>query len=63
VSGHKFKVGQTVNYTPHVGTSVADGAYMVTRLLPPQGGDFQYRIKNAHELHERVATESQLDHS
>jgi hypothetical protein len=36
VSGHKFKVGQAVNYTPHVGTSVADGLYTITRLLPPK---------------------------
>jgi hypothetical protein len=63
VSSHKFKVGQIVNYTPHIGTSVADGVYTITRLLPPQGGDFQYRIKSADEPYERVAMESQLDRS
>jgi hypothetical protein len=34
-----------------------------TRLrdLPPEGSDFQYKIKSAAEPHERVAKESQLD--
>ena len=35
--------------------------YKVTHLLPPEGDDFQYRIKNASEPHERVVKESQLD--
>jgi hypothetical protein len=29
--------------------------------LPPEGNDFQYKIKSAAEPHERVAKESQLD--
>jgi hypothetical protein len=29
--------------------------------LPREGDDFQYRIKNANEPHERVVKESQLD--
>jgi hypothetical protein len=33
----------------------------ITRLLPPEGEDFQYKIKSAAEPHERVAKESQLD--
>jgi hypothetical protein len=30
-------------------------------LLPPEGDDHQYRIKNADEPHEQVVKESQLD--
>jgi hypothetical protein len=61
VSDHKFKVGQSVQYTsgPN-GRGTADGGYKVTQLLPPEGDDRQYRIKSASEPHERVAKESQL---
>ena len=38
----------------------AYGVYQVTRLLPPEGKVFQYRIKNINEPHERVAKESEL---
>jgi hypothetical protein len=49
VSGHKFKIGQLVNY---LSRERASGAYRVTQLLPPEGEAFQYRIKNANERHE-----------
>jgi len=62
VSDHKFKIGQLVNYTSGpFGAGIATGVYKITRLLPPEGNDFQYKIKNAAEPHERVAKESQLD--
>ena len=35
VSGHKYKIGQLVNY---LGRERASGAYQVTQLLPPEGG-------------------------
>jgi hypothetical protein len=54
VSGHKFKIGQLVNY---LGREAASGVYQVTQLLPPEGGAFQYRIRNIGEPHERVAKE------
>ena len=63
VSGHRFKVGQTISYIPHFGAGAAKSAYKITQLLPPEGGDFQYRIKSADEPYERVAKESQLDRS
>jgi hypothetical protein len=56
VSGHKFKIGQLVNY---LGRDRAYGVYQVTQLLPPKGNVFQYR-KNINEPHERVAKESEL---
>jgi hypothetical protein len=57
VSGHKFKIGQLVNYLIRGGSL---GVYQVTQLLPPEGEAFQYRIKNAKEPHERVAKEHEL---
>jgi hypothetical protein len=63
VSNHKFKIGQSVNYTSGpFGAGIATGIYKITRLLPAEGNDFQYKIKSAAEPHERVAKESQLDH-
>jgi hypothetical protein len=62
VSGHKFKIGQSVNYTSRpFGAGNASGVYKITQLLPPEGDDFQYRIKSAAEPHERVVKESELD--
>jgi hypothetical protein len=37
------------------------GIYTITQLLPPEGDDFQYKIKSAAEPHERVVKESELD--
>ena len=62
VSSHKFKIGQSVSYTSGVfGAGSANSVYKITQLLPPEGDDFQYKIKSAAEPHERVAKESQLD--
>ena len=41
MSGHKFKIGQLLNYP---GREHASGLYQVTQLLPPEGDVFQYRI-------------------
>jgi hypothetical protein len=56
VSGHKYKIGQLVDY---LGRETASGVYQITQLMPPEG-EFQYRIKNVSEPHERVAKESEL---
>ena len=62
MSGRKFKIGQSVSYTSRpFGAGSASGVYKITQLLPPEGDDFQYKIKSAAEPHERVAKESQLD--
>ena len=59
---HKFRVGQTVSYTSSpVSRPGASGSYQVVRLLPSDGDDYQYRIKNPGEAFERVAKESQLE--
>jgi hypothetical protein len=62
VPEHKFKVGQSVSFmSGPFGRGGTNGIYTVMQLLPPEGDDFQYRIKNANEPHERVVKESQLD--
>ena len=59
---HKYRVGQTVTYTSSpISRPGASGGYKVVRLLPSDGDDYQYRIKNPGEAFERVAKESQLE--
>jgi hypothetical protein len=59
---HRFRVGETVLYTSSPITRPgASGSYKVVKLLPSDGDDYQYRIKNSDEAFERVAKESQLD--
>ena len=58
MSGHKFKIGQLVNY---LSPERAPGVYQITQLLPPEGAAFQYRIKSRKEPHERVAKEHELE--
>ena len=59
---HKFRVGQTVLYTSSpISRPGASGTYKVVKLLPSDGDDYQYRIKNTGEAFERVAKESQLE--
>jgi hypothetical protein len=44
MSNHKFKVGQTVNYTPRfIGTIRADAIFKITRLLPAEDDRFPRR--------------------
>ena len=57
VSGHKYKIGQLVDY---LGRERASGVYQITQLLPPEGEAFHYCIKNVNERHERVAKENEL---
>ena len=60
---HKYRVGETVFYTSGMaGRGNGTGTYQIIRLLPPDGSDFQYRIKSIGEAYERVAKESQLEH-
>ncbi|MDR3436252.1 hypothetical protein [Telmatospirillum sp.] len=59
--GHKFKVGQTLRFVPGAFESGSrPGNYTIVRLLPPEGGENQYRIKNSLDGHERVVREHQL---
>lgn len=60
--GHKFAIGARVEFSP--GRSelhVPRGIYTIVRLLPAEANDWQYRVKNAHDGHERIIRESQLE--
>jgi hypothetical protein len=58
---HKFVVGENVYFTAsNVARPAASGMYEIVKLLPTDGADCQYRIKNSTEAFERVAKESQL---
>jgi hypothetical protein len=62
VRSHKYQIGEIVYYTsPSFGRAAATGSYTVVKLLPSEGEDYQYRIKNTEEAFERVAKESQLE--
>jgi hypothetical protein len=64
MSDHKFKIGQFVTHKP--GPGQRSGVYQIAQLMPPAGGEPQYRIKSQAEGHLRSATESELsafDHS
>ena len=61
MAGHKFRVGQRVTLASKVlDKAGAGGGYVVTKQLPEQGGELEYRIKRESEPHERVARESEL---
>jgi hypothetical protein len=49
-----------VRVKPAFSRNVPGGAYEVTKQLPHNGREFEYRIKSANEDHERVARESEL---
>ena len=57
---HKFHVGESVTVTPTIRRNVPGGVYEVTKQLPHNGREFEYRIKSANEEHERVVRESKL---
>ena len=59
---HKFTVGQLVQFHPDRNEqgSAARGPYEVTKRLPHNGREYEYRIKSQREEHERIARENQL---
>ena len=57
---HKFQIGETVYVRPAISRNLPGGAYIVTKQLPYNGREFEYRIKSASEEHELVVGESAL---
>jgi hypothetical protein len=57
---YKFRVGQTVELIASTFRSAATGDYEIIGLRPVDGGNPQYIVKNRHEAHERVVSESDL---
>ena len=61
MASHKFKIGEIVTIRPALSRNVPGGVYEVTKQLPHNGREFEYRIKRSvNEPHERVAGESEL---
>lgn len=59
-ASHKFHVGENVILRAAINRNVPGGVYEVTKQLPHNGREFEYRVKSPNEEHERVAQESQL---
>jgi hypothetical protein len=57
---HKFHVGETVTVSPSRNRNVPGGACVVTKHLPDNDDEPEYRIRSANEPYERVARESEL---
>jgi hypothetical protein len=57
---HKFNVGRLVQFHPDRNEqgSAARGLYQVTKRLPHNGREYEYRIKSQYEEHERSSSES-----
>jgi hypothetical protein len=48
---HKFRIGQLVQLAPAISRNVPGGSYEVTKKLPENRGEFEYRIKSRLRLH------------
>lgn len=60
-AAHKFKVGQTVNFSPSRWSMRAQSGFCkIVRLLPADSGENLYRVKCASEPFERMVRESEL---
>ena len=57
---HKFRVGQIVFLEAARHLNLPGGAHIITRKMPEHDGEFEYRVKNINEPHERVVRESQM---
>jgi hypothetical protein len=60
MASHKFGIGEIVMVRAAISRNIPGGAYEVTKQLPHNGREFEYRIKSANEEHERVAGENEL---
>jgi len=57
---YKFRIGQIVQLRANRLADAPGGPYEVTKRLPHNGREYEYRIKSAREQHERTASESEL---
>jgi hypothetical protein len=61
MSLHRFAVGERVEFSPgRFDGNVPRGLYTITRQLPSETPDMQYRVKSVRDSHERVVRQSQL---
>jgi hypothetical protein len=62
ITTHTYAVGQSVRLREgFMQRPQTTGIYRITGTLPPSGKIPQYRIRNDHERHERVATQDKLE--
>jgi len=57
---HISSICESVMLRPAVSRNVPGGVYEVTKQLPHNGLEFEYRIKSTNEPYERIAGESEL---
>jgi hypothetical protein len=57
----KYRTGQMVTMTASRARATPKGRFEVTRLLPAEHGNYQYRIRSVMDGHERVVVEGELD--
>jgi hypothetical protein len=57
---HKFRIGQSVQLSRIASRNASGGIYVVTKQLPENAGEYEYRIKSINEPHERFVRESEL---
>lgn len=58
---HKFRVGQSVRFSPGRGVDHrSSGQYTIVLLRPLDGDAPQYRIRNNVDGHERIVRENEL---
>ena len=61
VSPHRFAIGQTVEIVAgRQDAHVPRGMYTVTRQMPNDASDREYRVRHKAEGHERVVRESMM---
>ena len=56
----KFAAGESVVMTPSRVHRAPPDTFEIVRLLPPERGNPQYRIKSLRDGHERVVMESDI---
>jgi hypothetical protein len=49
VTSHKFQLGQIVTIRPALSRNVPGDVFRVTKQLPENRGEFEYRIKSVNE--------------
>ena len=60
MKAYKFKIGQTVFIRVARGDNAPGGAYIITKRLPEQHGEFQYQVRSSSEDYDRVVRENEI---
>jgi hypothetical protein len=60
MKARKYRTGQMVSIAPNRARATPKGRFEITRLLPLEHGNYQYRIRSVIDGHERVVLESEL---